>query len=91
MSKTASADLKERVALALRQGHFGGQNDLVDVSDGGAGDVHVVVVSRKFDGLSTDEKSDLIWQDLFGKLRKSEWGRVSLSIGKSLEDIKAGF
>lgn len=35
------------------------------------------------------EKNDLIWSILFQNLQPEEWGRISLSIGASPEQIKA--
>jgi hypothetical protein len=35
------------------------------------------------------EKNDLIWSVLVEKLRPEEWGKVSLSVGTSPEEIKA--
>jgi hypothetical protein len=35
------------------------------------------------------EKNDLIWSVLVKKLLPEEWGKVSLSVGTSPEEIKA--
>ena len=35
-------------------------DDLVDVSDGTGDNIHVVIISRKFDGRRMKEKNDLI-------------------------------
>lgn len=35
------------------------------------------------------EKNDLIWSILVQNLRPEEWGKVSLSVGTSPEEIKA--
>ncbi|HEX6987371.1 MAG TPA: hypothetical protein VF170_18480, partial [Planctomycetaceae bacterium] len=56
--------LKKRIYDGLKQGRFGSPDDLVDVSDGDEGNVHVVVVSRKFDDMRYQEKEDLLWQEL---------------------------
>ena len=69
--------------------HFKDPQDLVDVSDGPVDSIHVVVVSRKFDGHRMKEKNDLIWSVLVQKLAPEEWGQVSLSVGTSPEEIKA--
>ncbi len=45
--------------------------------------------SRKFDGRRMKEKNDLIWSVLVAKLAPEEWGKVSLSVGASPEEIKA--
>lgn len=81
--------LKDAIHQALKSGKFSDPNDLVDVSDGPDGNVHVVVVSRKFDGLGMKEKHDLIWSELNKSLSPDQWGAVTLSIGVSPEEIKA--
>ena len=85
----ADAQIKQKVRDALKGGYFQGPDDLVDVSDGPDDSIHVVIVSRKFDGRRMKEKNDLIWSDLVEKLRPEEWGKVSLSVGASPEEIKA--
>jgi stress-induced morphogen len=85
----ADAQLKQKVRDTLRGAYFKDQDDLVDVSDGPDDSIHVVIVSRKFDGHRMKEKNDLIWSVLVEKLRPEEWGKVSLSVGTSPEEIKA--
>jgi len=85
----ADASLKQKIEDALKDGYFNAPKDLVDVSDGLDGNVHVVVVSRKFDGRRVREKHDLIWAELVGRLTPEEWGMITLSIGVSPEEIKA--
>ncbi len=62
---------------------------MVDVSDGADDNIYVVIVSRKFDGRRIKEKNDLIWSVLVQSLQPEEWGKVSLSVGASPEEIKA--
>jgi len=81
--------LKQKIYDVLRQGYFSDIDDMVDVSDGPNDSIHVVVVSRKFDGRRLKEKHDLIWSELNQHLAADEWGRVSLSIGVSPEELKA--
>ena len=85
----ADAQLKQKIGDALRSAYFKTPDDLVDVSDGPDDSIHVVVVSRKFDGKRMKEKDDLIWSVLVQNLRPDEWGKVSLSVGTSPEEIKA--
>jgi stress-induced morphogen len=85
----ADAPLKLKVRDALRSVYFKDPDDLVDVSDGPDDSIHVVIVSRKFDGRRMKEKNDLIWSVLTQNLRPEEWGKVSLSVGTSPEEIKA--
>lgn len=86
----ADEQLKQKVRDVLKTGYFSDADDLVDVSDGYNGDVDVVIVSRKFDGKRMKEKNDLIWSELTRHLPPEEWGKVSLSIGASPEELKAG-
>lgn len=53
--------LIEKVQQILKRGYFQDPNDLVDVSAGPQDSLHVVIVSRKFDGKRMQEKHDLIW------------------------------
>lgn len=85
----ADEQLKEKIRDVLKRGYFQDADDLVDISDGPDDSIHVVIVSRKFDGYRMKEKHDLIWSELSQKLAPTEWGKVSLSIGVSPEEIKA--
>ena len=85
----AEAQLKQKIRDELRGAYFKDPDDLVDVSDGPDDSIHVVIVSRKFDGQRMKEKNDLIWSVLVKTLRPEEWGKVSLSVGASPEEIKA--
>jgi len=81
--------IKQKIHDVLKNGYFKDPEDLVDVSDGSGDSIHVVIVSRKFDGYRMKEKHDLIWKELTRYLAPDEWGKVSLSIGVSPEEIKA--
>ncbi len=85
----ADTQTKQKIREVLKKGFFKDADDLVDVSDGPDDSIHVVIVSRKFDGRRMQEKNDLIWSELVSKLTPEEWGKVSLSIGASPEEIKA--
>lgn len=86
----ADAQLKRKIRDVLRGSYVQNPDEsLVDVSDGPGDSIHLVVVSRQFDGLRMKAKSDLIWSVLSQKLKPEEWGKVSLSIGASPEEIKA--
>ena len=86
----ADEQIKEKIHRALKFMYFNSENDLVDVSDGDADDsIHVVIVSHKFDGIRMKEKNDLIWSVLVQNLQPEEWGKVSLSIGTTPQEIKA--
>ena len=85
----ADVQLKQKIHDSLKGAYFKDPDDLVDVSDGPDDSVHLVIVSRKFDGRRMKEKNDLIWSILVQKLGPEEWGKVSLSVGASPEEIKA--
>jgi stress-induced morphogen len=85
----ADAALKQKIHDVLKRStHFNGPDDLVDVADGPDDSIHVVIVSRKFDGYRMKQKNDLIWSVL-ETLPPDEWGKVTLSIGASPEEIKS--
>jgi len=85
----ADEQLKRKIHDVLKRGYFRDADDLVDVSDGDEDNIHVVIVSRKFDRRRTREKEDVIWSELTNSLAPEEWGKVSLSVGASPEEIKA--
>ena len=62
----ADVQLKKKVYEVLKRGYFNGPDDAVDVSDGPEDSIHLVIVSRKFDGKRLKEKNDLIWSQLSG-------------------------
>jgi stress-induced morphogen len=85
----ADEQLKRKIHDKLKAAYFTDPDDMVDVSDGPDDNIHVVIVSRKFDGRRMKEKNDLIWSLLVDNLAKDEWEKVTLSIGASPEEIKA--
>ncbi len=85
----ADLHLKQKIHDVLKGAYFSDPDDLVDVSDGPDDSIHVVIVSRKFDGVRLKAKNDLIWSVLTQQLGPEEWGKISLSIGASPEEIKA--
>jgi stress-induced morphogen len=85
----ADTQLKQKIYDELKNAYFKDPNDLVDVSDGPEDSVHLVVVSRKLDGRRMKERDDLIWSILVNKLQPDEWGKISLTVGTSPEEIKA--
>jgi len=80
--------LKKKVYNVLKRGYFNGPDDAVDISEGPEDSIHLIIISRKFDGKRLKEKNDLIWSELMQHLVAEEWGKVSLSIGASPEEIK---
>jgi stress-induced morphogen len=85
----AGIKIKQKIRNALKSAYFRDPDDLVDVSDGPGDSIHLVIVSRKFDGRRMKEKNDMIWSVLEENLKPEEWGKVSLSVGASPEEIKA--
>lgn len=85
----AELQLMQKIREKLRETYFKDADDLVDVSDGPEDSVHLVIVSRKFDGRRMKEKNDLIWSVLSSQLQPEEWGKVSLSVGTSPDELKA--
>ncbi len=63
--------------------------DTVDVSDGYRDNIHVLVVSRKFDGRPDQEKQDMIWDPINAcGLSDDEKLLISLALPLSPADIK---
>lgn len=88
-SNMAHSTLKDKIRQVLKNGDFQENEDFVDVSDGSGNYIHLVIVSRKFDGLRLKEKNNLIWSQLMKNLAPEEWGNISLSVGFSPEELKA--
>lgn len=81
--------VKDRIRDELRSAYFNRPDDLVDVSDGDADNIHVVVVSRQLGGMRSRDKVDLIWSVLTQHTPPDQWGRISLVTATSPEDLKA--
>ena len=86
---TPQGELRAKVYRVLKEGYFRGPDDAVDVTDGWEGNVHVVVVSHKFDGKYEEEKQDLIRSELVRALPREVWDKVSLMVGVSPEALKS--
>ena len=80
--------LKQKIQNLLKTGYFNDTKDFVDVSDGAGDFIHVVVVSRKFNGHTMGSRSDIIWDELAKNLSQEEWGLVFLSIGMLPEEVQ---
>lgn len=79
-------EVKRSLESALRN-EF--PNDTVDVSDGYQENIHVLVVSRQFDGLSHEHRQDLIWNVIDStNLNDHEKQLISLTIAFSPSDLK---
>ena len=84
----ACETLKQKIHDTLRGGYFSDAKDFVDVSDGSADHVHIVIVSRKFNGHTMGSRTDIIWDELVKNLSQREWGYVFLSIGMLPEEVE---
>ena len=86
----ADAALKTAIKEALVRSYFRDPEDAVSVSDSDEpGDgIHVVVVSPKFHGKHLGEKNDLIMSRLIELLPPDDWGKVTLSVGVSPDELK---
>ena len=80
--------LKQKIQNLLKTGYFNDTKDFVDVSDGAGDFIHVVVVSRKFNGHTMIDRSDIIWDELIKHLSDEEWGHISLLIGAIPEEVQ---
>lgn len=82
----ADPQLKKKIETIL-SARFPGET--VDVSDGHGDNVHVVVVSRKFDGMREKEKQELLWSAIDqGNLSDEEKVKISLILPYSPSDLK---
>ena len=84
----ACETLKQKIQNLLKTGYFNDTKDFVDVSDGAGDFIHVVVVSRKFNGHTMGGRSDIIWDELLKHLSDEEWGHVSLLVGAIPEEVQ---
>lgn len=79
-------DLIHRIEAALRA-QF--PQDTVDVTAGYGTNLHVLVVSRRFDDLSEKAKQDLLWSAIdHAQLTDAEKTRISLMLAYSPASLK---
>lgn len=82
----ACIELKTKIEQILQQAFPG---ETVDVSDGYQENVHIVVVSRKFTGLSEKEKQEMLWGVIDNSdLADAEKLSISLLVPYSPRDLK---
>lgn len=83
---SACIELKTKIEQILQQAFPG---ETVDVSDGYQENVHIVVVSRKFTGLSEKEKQEMLWGVIDNSdLADAEKLSISLLVPYSPRDLK---
>ena len=86
VAKKADRALMRKIEANLRR-HF--PRDTVDVSPGYHDNVHVLVVSRKFDRMSEKRKQDYLWELInSGDLTEEERTRISLILPLSPAEVK---
>ncbi len=84
----ADPELKRRIHDVLR-GQFKEFGETVDVSDGIGDNIHVVVVSRKFDNMREKEKQGLLWGTIDASdLTDAQKVKISLVLPYSPDDLK---
>ncbi|HRQ72191.1 MAG TPA: hypothetical protein PLU35_04095 [Phycisphaerales bacterium] len=85
-SAKGSIDLKNKIVTALRE-EF--PKDTVDVTDGYMGNIHVLVVSRLFDGKSEYERQGIL-RDCLDRagLTNAQTSKISLMLALSPGEIK---
>ena len=84
--KRPRAKLKSALEQALRQ-EF--PHDTVDVSDGYQDNIHILVVSRRFDKMDEQQKQDLLWGVIDRiDLTEGEKALISLVMPLSPTEIK---
>lgn len=82
----ADPQLKKKIETILRTEYPG---DTVDVSDGYRDNIHIIVVSRKFDGMREKEKQDMLWSAIDkSNLSDAEKVKISLILPYSPADLK---
>lgn len=78
--------IKQELLRAFRQ-EF--REDTVDISDGYGDNIHVMVVSRRFDELTDRQRQDWMWQIVDStSLNDAEKGLISLLYPLSPAQIK---
>ncbi len=80
------ADIKAVLESAFRQ-EF--PHDTVDLSDGYQHNIHVLIVSRRFDAMTEKDKQDALWQIIDGTdLTDAEKALISLVMPVSPAEVK---
>ena len=81
---------REEVKLAIEAAlRLAFPTDTVDVSDGYENNIHVLVVSRRFDSMANQEQLDLLWGLIDGAgLNAEETALISLVLPASPGQLK---
>ena len=83
----ASSELKTKIENILHE-KFPQRGETVDVSDGFGDNIHVIVVSRRFDHLREKEKQELLWGAIDSNLTDAEKVKISMILPYSPDDLK---
>ncbi len=82
----ADQALMDRIRAAIKK-EF--PDDTVDVSPGYGDNVHVVIMSRKFDNMDEQQKQDYVWGLInSGGLTTEQKTRISLLLPLSPQEVK---
>jgi hypothetical protein len=77
------------VLLSALRAQFPGEGNYVDVSDGYDDLIHVLVVSRIFDGMTEPARQDLVWEALEqAPLTRDQKRLVSLVVPLTPDQVK---
>jgi acid stress-induced BolA-like protein IbaG/YrbA len=83
---SADPELKKKIDTIISAAFPG---ETVDVSDGHGDNIHVIVVSRKFDGMREKEKQELLWGAIDkSNLSEPEKVKISLILPYGPSDLK---
>ncbi|HEY2410859.1 MAG TPA: hypothetical protein VGI40_01375 [Pirellulaceae bacterium] len=72
--------IKKKIRDVLQAAHFGGRDDIVDVTDGEVNDLHLRVISPKLAGMRPLEQNDFIWSILEQRLEPQEWRKITMIV-----------
>lgn len=77
---------KKKIRDLLKSVYFNDSDDVVKVSDGEIGDLHLLVISRKFKGSGPLKRNDLIWDILMERLSQDEWGQITMTVARTPDE-----
>jgi acid stress-induced BolA-like protein IbaG/YrbA len=88
-SGAASREDIKRVLTSALRAQFPAEGNYVDVSDGYDDLIHVLVVSRIFDGMTEQARQDLVWDALErAPLTRNQKRLVSLVVPLTPDQVK---
>ena len=75
-----------RIKRILKK-EFGDKQDQIIVRNGFEEILHLYIISKKFKKVPTTDRGDLIWSLLFSELQDEEWGRITLVMGLTPNEL----